>query len=211
MNPTFTSKGGFRIIINGITIYEVIAKKISSESGFIAGSKKDSKSTTSLEISMFCISLISIWINWIIVCGSSDTLIVVQKYGPLESKWDTTKKLTEMLRQFQGFANKVPTSFLTYLWFRDIFDIMMKLSDFGWLLPSCVMCFISNIARIAKLPCPISIYSPNWLHCSNFQNGQFCQNHMFFSVVYVCLFIRQDVYRFNWYVYVTANMDNQLV
>jgi len=51
MNPTFSSKGGFRIIINGITIY--------------------------------------------------------QKYGPLESEWDSQKLATQMLRKFQAFANKV--------------------------------------------------------------------------------------------------------
>jgi len=51
MNPTFSSKGGFRIIINGITIY--------------------------------------------------------QKYGPLESEWDSQLMATQMLRKFQAFANKV--------------------------------------------------------------------------------------------------------
>ena len=38
---------------------------------------------------------------------SSNTLIVVQKYGALESEWDSITNAAEILRKFQGFANKV--------------------------------------------------------------------------------------------------------
>ena len=41
---------------------------------------------------------------------NSNSLIVVQKYGRLESEWDSIENATEMLRKFQGFANKVTTS-----------------------------------------------------------------------------------------------------
>ena len=41
---------------------------------------------------------------------NSNSMIVVQKYGRLESEWDSIKNATEMLRKFQGFANKVTTS-----------------------------------------------------------------------------------------------------
>ena len=43
-----------------------------------------------------------------IVCNVL-AIIFMQKYGPLESQWDSVKKLITLLRSFQGFANKVPT------------------------------------------------------------------------------------------------------
>ena len=74
MNPTFSSKGGFRIIINGITIYQV---KI-----HITASPR------------------------------TVNILTLQKYGPLESEWDSQKLATQMLRKFQAFANKVSTYML---------------------------------------------------------------------------------------------------
>ena len=38
---------------------------------------------------------------------TSNTLIDLQKYGALESDWDSITNAAEMLRKFQGFANKV--------------------------------------------------------------------------------------------------------
>ena len=36
----------------------------------------------------------------------------LQKYGPLETEWDSQKLATQMLRKFQAFANKVSTFML---------------------------------------------------------------------------------------------------
>ena len=42
-----------------------------------------------------------------IIWAKKQTLIFLQKYGPLESEWDSAQKIVDYLFKFQGFANKV--------------------------------------------------------------------------------------------------------
>ena len=85
MNPTFTSKGGFRISLNGITIYQV-------------------------ELILICL----VFGHFNFRNTLNPSVINLQKYGHLESEWDSAQMATKMLRKFQLFANKVPTSILKY-------------------------------------------------------------------------------------------------
>ena len=89
MNPTFSDRGGFRIRINGITIYQVEQTK----SQYWSFQQK-----------------LAVWKG---VCP--------QKYGTLESEWDSQKGLQPLTRKFQIFANKVTTN-MTMIFFYQYFN-----------------------------------------------------------------------------------------
>ena len=90
MNPTFSDRGGFRIRINGITIYQV---------------KQTKRQYWSFQ------QKLAVWKG---VCP--------QKYGTLESEWDSQKGLQPLTRKFQIFANKVTTN-MTMIFYVNISTI----------------------------------------------------------------------------------------